>query len=464
MIYLPPLIITHNSIDIKNPYYNKEKMSTLRENEGKPAKVTGNSDNYIDYIPKLNSDMAYHGEHSINKKFCEYIPKQLKSLNKNEYRLMSYNVHNFVKRCNTSLPLERSNNNLIDILQQTSPDILFCQEITPDITAVGNKDESVLISDHRIGNFEAITQKLKRLNYKYQFIADTKHILQKYNTSKPNQIKSYYLLCNGTFSKYPIINQASFALGGNNRICIYTLIKLPNEIYLACFNVHIEFDIDKKYKNKSFIEIQINNLILIINNIVLTLQKNNDRTYYILTGDFNNDLINNPLNLKCIDSLKQYMNMLNPIFHGFHYNTSKPPNTIFSAASNLNIVIDYFFINSPTGIELTNNNYYILPYTNSDHYPIVYDLNIQNNFQSKSFIKPLSSLEPSIEPKFDDDYLSDQLLRFESSPIQPLINPPIKKKNIFNLKNEFIIDNYEKYQKKLIIPDLMTEFIKDNDT
>lgn len=362
-----PVQLTINSVDAQHPYLNVERISNLPLGE---KKNMFNSTRVMGSIPPLQSRLSFSGESDLSNNFgyCQNLDPQI-PIKPFNVRFASWNVHNFVKQCGLQwTPKGRDFRFAITDLHKIQPDILFLQEMSPDI-------RSTQIDINR-DTFNNITQTIAtHLNLSHYFISDTHY------STKPDSLNAtvpYFMLCNGIFSKFPIIEQLSVGLG-NNRTCAYVLVAVNQNNYIACFNVHIEFDrsiIDPKRKNVSYITTQINKLIAFVDKKRNEFENNStykDKVHYMVGGDFNNDYLNDmggTPEKASFDFLRNMMmpnGMLIPKLSGHTYD-----NAIVSSQNRHNL-IDYFMFNSKSGTDLTSNNYLIIPFDSSDHRLIMYD-------------------------------------------------------------------------------------------
>ena len=343
-------IITTDNINIMNPYIDSEITHT-----GTMKHLLYNKTKVFAEMPPIDQPYAYIGEHSRipNEDYCVrkpyYPPPNL--------RIVSYNVHNFVKQC--PRPIGKSTSYSLDTIMKLKPDIFFLQEITPEYEERPDDNKENATGG---GNFKNLVDFCNKHGYTYNFIADTHY------STEPNALDStrpYFMLCNAIFSKYRMLENKSIGLG-NNRICIHSIIDF--EIYyISCYNVHIEFNgkiMDEKNKIK-YKYTQINKLAKYIYNSSLECDKKyiDKPIYYILGGDFNNTIDDIDL-FKPITSI---MKNLNPIL-----SSDVGDNMDLYSAQNTERVLDMFFIGLPSNYEC-NMNYYIIPDNNSDHYPILLD-------------------------------------------------------------------------------------------
>jgi len=348
--------ILSKSTDVEEPYLDKERYSDK-------TKITDyNKTGSYATMPPVNSPLAYNGEGGPLGGFNTYCVRSPYYPPPN-VRFVSYNVHNFVKQCKTSNTIDNIGRNLdyaIDTIRKLNGDILFLQEITPEFNPFpvdGKENES--------GNFDSLVSKLKELGYDHYFIGDTHY------STKPDALDvnyPYFMLCNATFSKYPIIKNYSVALG-NNRICVHTLIELT-DYYVSAYNVHIEFDNRQfdKLRNIEYKFTQINKLAKYIYDSSIKIESKYfiKPIFYILGGDFNNDYYRSN---KLFSPLTSIMTKLNPLLS---IKKPVPANRDKITGQNVGAILDIFFISGPTNYNY-NPDYLIIPDNHSDHYPIIYD-------------------------------------------------------------------------------------------
>lgn len=364
-------------VNIDEPYYYHATGKSKTEK----IKIFNKSGKYAE-LPDFGSQQAYVGEPTFPNEPKWYCRDNNNILKPRDYvlRFASYNVHNFVKQClpNPNNAHERGRNiaPCLDILRNLDADIVFLQEIVPytAIPGVANPER-----EHAGANFRYITEQFSSIGFQHQFIADTHY------SNKPDALdfdKPYFMLCNGIISKHEIIDKKIFELG-NNRICMMALFRKNNNLY-ACFNVHIEYsDRQVDVKNKQPYKFtQMNRLAKIIYDQSLELKGNpaykNDTIYYVLGGDFNNSYSVTP---KLFQSV---VNVMGKPLEARIMNDSPSEFGILSG-SNQHALIDYFFVagpeysnhrDTPTPMArpFYNNHYNIILNSNSDHYPIVYDM------------------------------------------------------------------------------------------
>ena len=366
------------------------------------------NDPYRNIVPSISGNFAMvrsNDEKQLHAKdgphdkplYCNMLAHYPKK-NIDAIRIVSYNVHNFVKQC-TDVPqiiINRANRNIkpgrnykatLFTIYNLLADIVFLQEVVPKFNVVQ------VTEDKSRAEFNTIIDNFAKIGLPHHYIADT-HYSKKSNALDRNL--SYYMLCNAIFSRYPIIERETCALG-NNRICIHTLVQKDN-IYISCFNVHLEWDtkLNDDVRGVPYIQTQVNKLALYIYEKKQELDKRDPNIFYVLGGDFNSDL-NDP-----IFAPLNFMYKLNPVMNIINNNQLTPINNNPNPAHNQFItgasrkqIIDGFYIIPPNGYTVNDGrgmgrgrgrgrgrsrtlygSYFIVPDNNSDHYPIVYDLNL----------------------------------------------------------------------------------------
>jgi endonuclease/exonuclease/phosphatase family metal-dependent hydrolase len=283
-----PSIVNINNIDIANPY----KDIKLHVNQK------------LAEIPSFFKDQAYIGEVLAGNKqlFCnndvniENINKEVTKISQNILKILTFNVHNFVRIC---LP-HGKNVSFISIVRALKPDILCLQEIVPHYD-----DQPYTQNEIKAGTFQKLVKLIEeQTGLKYYAITNqTYDYMDDYD---------YYLLANGIFSRYEIIKTYSYGLSGNRSVQII-VIKF-NGLELNIVNTHLEFNDNKIINslNKPLIEVQIKQLISI-----LQTHKN-----FIMTGDFNHNIIQSKLFTDLLKLCKVYSphqtNINNASFTGFN--------------------------------------------------------------------------------------------------------------------------------------------------
>lgn len=368
--YAPDLTmpVSHRSgVDTKNPYYATEFGRT----NTKKKDIFNFSKKYADF-PDFNGPLAYIGEHPKTRPvYCVRKPHYPKK----SIRIISYNVHNWVKQCSDTgtdkkikFHVGRNDIPMMSTIINLIPDIAFLQEIVPIYPSKPKTD-----ADIEKGNFQQLIDEFTKIGLPYHYIADTHYSTEKgaLDTEVP-----YFMLCNAIFSRYEIMSHKSVELG-NNRIAIVCFIKLPNSKYITCYNVHIEFKdslVDRAKNNLRYKQVQINNLAKAIYNDSKALDDRFKDVMYVLAGDFNNEYV--PQGNSDIPSAGINFNPITDMLQWVppKLSVDEGDNNRIMTGQNVQRIIDHFFISK--NVELPKPFSLIVPDNNSDHYPIVLDINI----------------------------------------------------------------------------------------
>ena len=235
----------------------------------------------------------YPGEdfnmHAVAK-FCKDMDELQKIKPKNKsLRVASYNLHNFITRCNQGIapifdnglnPFQKSRNlnKFIELFKNVNADVICFQELVPII-----KDDVIEdISDYNYirkkFNFDYLNQEMEKIGYKYNIIGSTQHG-KFYN----NKDKGYHYLANGVFSKIKIENYEILNFKYLNRNIIKCRINYNNKP-VDIINVHLEYfsDYNPIIKSNDQLIQQFIDLKDIINKL--------DNKNVIICGDFNINL------------------------------------------------------------------------------------------------------------------------------------------------------------------------------
>ena len=281
---------------------------------------------------------------------------------KNSFRIMSYNVHNFVNLCKDINPAKNFDI-FLKLFKNVNPDIVCLQEVVPIL-----KDElkesinSNNLKDFKI-NYKHIVSEMKKVGYKYSFIIDSNKNYNIRVTDKnefQDLVNCYYPLSNVIFSKFKLNNPLGYKLPGSRSILISD-VKI-NDTKFILINTHLEYT--NKYKNTEYlknkydkthiIDIQINMIIKIIEHE----KKNRNINTIILCGDLNNQINNLPL-------LKSY----------FKYGKTGSNTSSFK-----NNKIDFILLNDNKDVEILNEDVINIAY--SDHLPLYTDFVLKKMYDT----------------------------------------------------------------------------------
>lgn len=391
---LTPPKYSINSTLLKIEELSEDNMHDLDIQEpykyGGTTKVVLSAQRKHSVIPKFEKNIAYEKEITmspIKSAFCNDNSDTIGAKLEGEVRIMSMNVHNFVDICDTEnigqikrKTKGRTLNNFTRAVDKYKPDIIFTQEMTPFPEI--NMPNEIEMLDPSNFNFVTLCKRMNNRDYNNIIISDTHY---------ERFVEPYFMLCNGIFSKYAIIESATYKLT-NNRICMYALIKISENKIVLCFNVHLE---DKNIftsvsnflsEKASCKEYQINLLAKIIYEKSKDIEKLHEKNtiYYILGGDFNaKDAIQtvylNDVKSK-VTSSTNYFRVINEMMTCMDakITSAKMDEKTTSYHSSDNI-IDRFYV-ATNSVE-SNKYYNIALYNRSDHFPILYDVKFAKQFE-----------------------------------------------------------------------------------
>jgi endonuclease/exonuclease/phosphatase family metal-dependent hydrolase len=289
---------------------------------------------YSEFKPYL-----YEGEDIFDIKLCEDEP-----LNKQKYnnlRIMTFNVHNFVTRCNQGIaPIFGDRLNPYDIPQDINRFIELFKKVNADIICM---QEVVPIKD----NYEYLNKKMAEIGYKYKIISSC---LQGYFYENEN--KDYYMLGNAIYSKIELTNSEIYQYTFLNRNFITTSIKYKNKT-INIVNCHWEYFDDKT--DKLIKQAEVFKEVL--------EQKYKDLHNVIICGDFNLNLYRKNFGIRYNNYdiktkfIKDNFNMLNKMI---------PTN--FSQED----VTDFILLSKNSDLKQVFT--YTIKTSISDHYPVIADI------------------------------------------------------------------------------------------
>ena len=321
------------------------------------------------YLPKITiledwKPFLYPGE-TFNiksiKNMCSHNEEIKLENTKNLFSIMSFNVHNFVSRCNAGIsPIfnninpyykGRTINRFINIFSKYSPNILCLQEVVPILQEEINE----LIDDYdfitKNYNFKYLVSEMNKIGYKYQVIANTRRIQY---TVKEQNLSEYYILCNAIFSKIPIkkykIKQFSFV----DRNFIHIEISW-NGKNIDIINTHLEY-FDLKKSTLDGVQSVVLEQFIQLEKYLNSLNNKN----VIICGDFNINLYKKKMSIRYKDYdlktkyLKENYNIIN---------TKIPTN--FSQED----ITDFILLKKNS--ILKNIFHRVIKINISDHYPVV---------------------------------------------------------------------------------------------
>ena len=267
-----------------------DTLYTIIENVADDSYVYTSLDKIIQmgYDPHITiyNDMKpylYPGE-DFNIKGCLYKNEDIIRGKKTALRVVSFNVHNFIKRCNTGIaplygeslnPFEkpRDISRFINFFSMLDADVLCLQELVPTINKISQdiKDFNYIRDNF---NFKYFNEMMISIGYKYYIVGPTQvgHILK-------NESNSYYYLANGIYSKYKFEESSIYSYNFINRNSIMVKIKWNYKLITIYCN-HWEY-------------VDIDDILIKQSNALEEIIKKNDTYNSILCGDFNINMFEN---------------------------------------------------------------------------------------------------------------------------------------------------------------------------
>ena len=377
----------------------------------------------VDKILEFPINKIYNNKKNENNVTENEITQQ----NKETLRIISYNVHNWIRVLNINdyddshNPVcdEKKINNeyiygtsvldnknmtytksatdehkqyknlkpFIQFFQSSNADIVLLQEITPihNYENPENKNTYLpLFPQHIINtydkinnnkyNFKLIDQEMKKLGYNYRFISNTL-----YKRLHDYEKDGFFWLGNAIYSKHCLYNPVSYILP-YNRNCIFATIIFNNIKYIIATSHLSYYDEAKNDKDPSYAK-QLTKITGLLINYMLSEQCYN----VIFGGDFNHEVVS-------ADRRNEKQDFFNTILlkkygKGYLLNIMDPFNKKFTGFQNKKM-IDRFFV-SPNITKYHNYETGIISIRSSDHYPIYLDITLDEKYEIKSHTKDL---------------------------------------------------------------------------
>lgn len=374
-----------------------DSLSLLKKKNMKKLNV--NKFNYLDFVTSLDNDVnkesvylsieeikkigynQYHTMYSNNKSYLynsessrcnikeedKIYGKNFKLSELNGLKIMSWNVHNWVKTCliNNSNHLGRKVEEFVNFIDKYKPDIVCLQEVVPTNAEGLNKNINNYEDLKKI-NFKYVVQLFEKYGYKYNIISNA-NIDATYIEDETN----YYYLGNAIFSKIVIDKYYNFSIPFNRNIIIAKILYNNRVIYIV--NTHLEFKsgILKPQYSKYELYKKLNhyeqkNGFLLNMNILLELLKKIKSKNIIVCGDFNHSYAGNYKLYRFQQGKKIFI----PFMKLYKDSTFYP--NIFKRATNLRhrdtLATDFIFLNKESQLKIEKS--YVLYSELSDHYPV----------------------------------------------------------------------------------------------
>ena len=335
------------------------------------------------YLPKLviysdGKPYLYPGEMFKLNSIIKFCNKKDSNKFKEPYgellSVMSFNVHNFITRCNSGIsPIfntinpynkGRDINKFIELFKKYSPDILCLQEVVPILKGEINEDINDYEYIRNNFNFDYLNKLMENIGYQYNVIGNTKQ-----GNLFEDENKNYFFLANVIYSKIKIdkykINQFSFL----DRNFIHITFKYKNED-IDLINIHMEY-----FDAQSVKYPELSNITLLQHNIFREYIKSINNDNIIICGDFNINIVIKQPNKRhhdFNDKTEYYRDNFN-IINYFKISTNFSQNT----------VTDFILLNKKSNLKQVYNN--IINSELSDHYPIIVYFKISNNTYNKNY-------------------------------------------------------------------------------
>jgi len=289
---LPLLPIKNKNLTLKDLYTYGKNISN--EKIIYPTVKELIDKNYISYTSILSDNKPYlfKGEDWIsNRHLCQKEINTIYDKNSTQrIRILSFNVHNFITRCNQGItPLYFNNLNpyqfgrdiqqFFSVFKHINADVICLQEFVPVLDKPINEDITDYDEIRKI-NFEYFNSEMKKLGYLYSCIADTNQ--GKFSENEP---RSYFMLCNGIYSKLPILEEKIFQLFVNRNIVSIKVNHNNKDIWIL--NTHSAYYPEETPETiamkKNLVILQFETIKYIIENEFLYKTYKN----LIFCGDFN---------------------------------------------------------------------------------------------------------------------------------------------------------------------------------
>ena len=312
---------------------------------------------FTHYSSILSDDkpFIYYGEDWENSRLCSYKPRDIQPKSNNKLRVLTFNVHNFISRCNQgNAPMFFNNfnpfkkgryfRNFLNLFKKIDADVICLQEFVPVLDQEINEDITDYDEIKKL-NFKYINKEMAKLGYTYSCIND-------FTIDEP---KHYYMLCNGIYSKLPIEKEKIFHLFINRNI-IGIQIKFNNN-YIWILNTHLAY-----FSDKTPLNLNKDSIVLQFETLKQLIQKEFNDKNIIFCGDFNINLFRkgNSYRYKNYEKVKNITDLFN--------NTSK---VIISTNFSQNDQTDFILLSKSSNIKGIFNLIYNSDL--SDHNPVFCD-------------------------------------------------------------------------------------------
>ena len=317
-----------------------------------PSQVEMLKNGYEPNIIIYSSDKPYlypgeNFEFNAVAKLCTRKVNDIKPKN-NALRIASFNVHNFVSRCNQGIaPIfgtalnpfhkPRDIKRFIDLFKQVDADILCLQGLVPITQDEIEKDITDLKYIRENFNFKYFNKLMENIGYTYKIIGCNQH-----GKFYDNESRAYYYIANGIYSKIKLNNPEVYNFTYLNRNVITAEVTFNNK-NIRIFNIHLEFyEIPNAHLiNLGYTTNQVIQQFKDLQNLVDHFKNNNS----VICGDFNVNMYTKGIGFrfKNWEEKTEYIrnNYINTNRNSLLTNFSQQDQTdfiIFSKNSNLKVI------------------------------------------------------------------------------------------------------------------------------
>jgi len=179
------------------------------------------------------------------EKFCNNTKSEFKPKYKS-IRVASFNLHNFISRCNQGLaplfgtvlnPFEKARDikQFINLFKKVDADVLCLQELVPITNEIITEDITDLKKIRSDFNFDYFNKLMADLGYIYKVIGSTQN-----GKFYDIENRDYYFLANGIYSKIKLENEQIYGYKYLNRNIIKASVIFNNK-KVDIYNIHMEY-------------------------------------------------------------------------------------------------------------------------------------------------------------------------------------------------------------------------------
>jgi endonuclease/exonuclease/phosphatase family metal-dependent hydrolase len=380
--------------------------------------------NYIkQYSGKLyKEEYTREGETEYLNDFCNVNNKYDSEKKENTFRLLSFNIHSFIKSCSNFVRTQfnlfelttnknidtRNTNDIINLCKNVKPDIICFQEYSPIFIGYDSLNIMNFPKYYRNNidnNMTNVVYKDIENNIHSEVLPNNRYFIGNLLMTKFNMIDKYDLTINsGKSSK-------------ESRPIIGSKIQI-NNIELLIFNIHpvAEYRDFKEYESINFR--QIKTFVDMI-----SIKYPPEKYNILICGDFNNhhDYIKKFMREKLFVTVHDFYEKNNNVYTGYH-----------------GTYLDFIFVSSHFLYDFSIVNHQVLEVNYSDHYPVMFDFRINNKQYEKSQLTSVTRYLYSFNSilKYNDININNKSLFLTKEDIIKLLDDNMKEiLNIDIIKN-----------------------------